>query len=97
MTKSRKIAFTAGFVLLAVLGGCANGAPMSSDFGNAVHASIAQQIANPEAKYTGKPDTGASGARVELMQERYATGKVTKPAATGAATNVKPAAPEPAS
>lgn len=54
---------------------------VSDDFGAAVHTAIAAQIADPEARYVGKPDPGTDAAHVQLAQDRYhAAAQVIKPA-----------------
>jgi hypothetical protein len=72
----------------AGLGACAT-SPFGDDFGRAVNAEKAAQIANPAATYAGNPDPGTDGSRAALAQTRYQTGTVLKPSSAGAATNVK--------
>ena len=74
-------------VLGPALTGCLVSQPhLSSDFGSAVRQDVVAQIADPDARYKGVPAPGSDGARVGSAQERYRTGKVTPPAATGAST-----------
>jgi hypothetical protein len=49
------------------------------DFGNAVRADQAAQIANPNAHYAGYPQPGYDGKRTALAEKRYEAGKVIKP------------------
>jgi type IV pilus biogenesis protein CpaD/CtpE len=66
----------------ASLSACTYSKPrLSSDFGNAVRQDIAAQIADPDARYEGKPDPGSSGDRVGLAQKRYQTNQVIPPSA----------------
>lgn len=53
---------------------------ISNDFGRAVRQDVMAQVADPTPTYTGMPAPGAIGARVDLAQQRYATGKVIPPA-----------------
>jgi hypothetical protein len=74
-------------VLGLALGGCMVSQPhLSSDFGSAVRQDVMAQIADPDARYKGDPAPGSDGARVGAAQERYRTGKVIPPAASGAST-----------
>ncbi len=76
------------------LGGCAT-QHLGSDFGQAVRQSIAQQVANPDAKYVGAIAPGSNGARVGAAQDRYVKGKVIAPSNQVAATSIAaaPSAP----
>jgi hypothetical protein len=77
------------------LSGCVTQAKehMSADFGVAYRQDIAAQIAYPDARYTGDPAPGSSGARVGLAQDRYVRGEVIEPAAATAASGVVGAEP----
>jgi type IV pilus biogenesis protein CpaD/CtpE len=93
MSFTRKITMRFAKVILisAALGpalcGClVSQTHLSSDFGSAVRQDAVAQIADPDAHYKGDPAPGSDGARVASAQERYRTGKVTPPAATGAST-----------
>jgi hypothetical protein len=72
-------------LLLAVgaiaLSGCAQSSlRMDPEFGSAVRQDVAQQIADPDAQYTGTPAPGAAvGERVEQAQDRYAKDAVIQP------------------
>lgn len=69
------------------LSGClATQTHLGSDFGSAVRQDAMAQIADPDARYKGDPAPGSNGARVAGAQDRYRTGKVIPPAATGAST-----------
>lgn len=57
---------------------------LSSDFGDALRADLAAQIADPDAHYTGTPAPGSSGARVDLAQTRYGKNQVIQPSTTTA-------------
>jgi type IV pilus biogenesis protein CpaD/CtpE len=71
----------------AVLSACTYSKPrLSSDFGNALRQDIAAQIADPDARYEGKPDPGSSGDRVGLAQKRYQTNQVIPPSAVTASS-----------
>lgn len=64
----------------AALSACTYSKPrLSSDFGYALRQDIAAQIADPDARYEGKPDPGSSGDRVGLAQKRYQTNQVIPP------------------
>ena len=71
---------------LALTGCAVSQTHLSSDFGSAVRQDVVAQIADPDARYKGDPAPGSDGARVASAQERYRTGKVIPPAATGAST-----------
>lgn len=78
-------------LIAAVLGPALSGClvtqtHLGSDFGSAVRQDTMAQIADPDARYKGDPAPGSDGARVASAQERYRTGKVIPPAATGAST-----------
>jgi hypothetical protein len=74
-------------VLGLALAGCAvSQTHLSSDFGSALRQDVMAQVADPDARYKGDPAPGSDGARVASAQERYRTGKVIPPAATGAST-----------
>lgn len=59
---------------------------LSRDFGMAAEQELVAQIADPDAHYTGDPAPGSDGARVEGAQQRYRTGKVTKPVPASASS-----------
>lgn len=56
------------------------------DFGQAVRQDVAAQIADPDARYAGKPAGGADAERVALAQGRYAKGRVIKPTTIATST-----------
>lgn len=53
---------------------------LSPDFGNAVRANLAAQIADPEARYEGVLQPGGDGARAALAASRYGKNQVVQPA-----------------
>lgn len=53
---------------------------LGHDFGRAVRLDVMAQVADPTPSYVGQPAPGAAGARVDLAQQRYVTGKVIPPA-----------------
>ena len=59
---------------------------LTDDYGHAVRQNIAAQIDDPDAKYVGLPEAGASGQRVGLAQDRYDKGQVIRPASTSTAS-----------
>lgn len=59
---------------------------LSHDFGRAVRQDVMAQVADPTPSYTGVPAPGAGGARVDLAQQRYVTGKTIKPATNTTST-----------
>lgn len=67
---------------LAGLGGCYSKVHLDQNFGQSMRESLASQIADPDARYTGEPAPGSAGARVALAQDKYQTGTVIKPQAT---------------
>ncbi|HEY3696563.1 hypothetical protein [Phenylobacterium sp.] len=69
------------------LTGCA-AQHLSPDFGVAVRQDLAAQVADPDARYTGDPAPGSSGARVGLAQKRYQSGTVIAPVAASAASDI---------
>jgi hypothetical protein len=86
MTILKTLTLTVGLALGLSLGltGCVQSqATLSPDFGRALHEDLTAQIADPDARYVGKPAPGSEGHRVGLAQQRYVTGKVIKPASTG--------------
>ena len=87
---------TGSLALLLALPGCTQSSlRLSSDFGVAVTQDLAAQIADPDARYTGIPAPGTSGARASLAQTRYNRNQVAQPAAATATSSVQ-AAPTPA-
>jgi hypothetical protein len=89
MTILKTSTLTVGLAVGLAMGltGCVERqATLSPDFGRAVHEDLTAQIADPDAHYVGKPAPGSEGHRVGLAQQRYVTGKVIKPATTGAST-----------
>jgi hypothetical protein len=56
-------------------------AHMGPNFGAAERQDMAAQIADPDAKYAGKPDPGSNGQRSALALSRYARDRVTAPVA----------------
>jgi hypothetical protein len=56
------------------------------DFGSAIGADMAVQIADPDARYTGNPTPGANGARTSLAQQRYQKGQVIQPSSVTASS-----------
>lgn len=82
MKKKYTIVAVAGLMLA----GCTQSAlRLNDDFGRAVRADVAAQIADPDAHYAGAPAPGSNGARVGLAQKRYETNKVIPPATVGGA------------
>jgi hypothetical protein len=74
---------------LAALSGCAESRlHTAEDYGVAVRESVAAQIADPEARYTGDPAPASDGHRAALAQSRYERNAVIKPAATSTSTAV---------
>jgi hypothetical protein len=59
--------------------GCVSREALSPDFGVAVRADAAAQIADPNARYLGDPPPGSDGARAALAEKRYQADKVIKP------------------
>jgi hypothetical protein len=60
---------------------------LSPDFGDAIRADVAGQIADPDAHYTGIPAPGSNGSRVGLAQNRYEKNQVIQPSTTTASSN----------
>jgi hypothetical protein len=52
---------------------------LDPDYGVAVRADQAAQIADPNAHYLGDPPPGYNGVRSALAEKRYDTGRVIKP------------------
>jgi type IV pilus biogenesis protein CpaD/CtpE len=71
---------TALAVLLALAGCADTRADLSPDFGNAVRANLAAQIADPEARYDRVLQPGGDGARAALAATRYGKNQVIAPA-----------------
>jgi hypothetical protein len=87
----RRARFVTAFILSAAaigLSACAQSEiRISPDFGDAVRADMAAQIADPDAHYTGTPAPGASdGARIGLAQTRYEKNQVIQPSSTTASS-----------
>ncbi|MEY4254941.1 MAG: hypothetical protein RLZZ141_168 [Pseudomonadota bacterium] len=85
MTPSLKTVSGLGLATLslAILSGCTTAKPhLSADFGYAVRQAVVSQIADPDATYNTAAAPGSNGARVQLAQERYRTGRVITPSAT---------------
>jgi hypothetical protein len=59
--------------------GCVSHERLDPDYGVAVRADAAAQIANPDAHYLGYPQPGYSGVRASLAERRYDTGRVIRP------------------
>jgi hypothetical protein len=79
------VRFGAVALLAGTLGltGCAvSRYHISDDHGRAVRQSIAAQIADPDARYTGDPAPASSGVRTAAAQTAYQTGNVKAPAST---------------
>ncbi len=65
----------------AALCGCTTSAVhIDPNFGAAERQDMAAQIADPDAKYVGKPAPGSNGQRAALAQSRYVRDRVTQPA-----------------
>src|SRR5689334_3693471 len=76
-----KIVPAVGLLSLGLSGCLTPEQNVSKDFGAGVHTAIAAQIADPEARYVGKPDPGTNAGRVAIAQGRYSTAsQVIKPA-----------------
>jgi hypothetical protein len=67
------------FMLGVGLSGCVQAGTLNPDFGEAYQQHVVGQIAEPDARYVGKPDPGSDGSRVGLAQKRYRTGTVIIP------------------
>jgi len=79
MTQIRSVIGIAA--IAAALAGCAvSQVHLDPEFGQAFRESTLAQVADPDARYSGTPAPGSSGARVGLAQERYRTGTVIQPA-----------------
>jgi len=97
MNRSTRNALTtvAALATTLALGGCTT-QHLGQDFGQAVRQSMAQQVADPDAKYIGTIAPGSNGARVAAAQNRYVKGQVTPPSNQVAATSVAAAPSAPA-
>ena len=66
---------------LLTLAGCADASrDLSPNFGNAVRANLAAQIADPEARYDRVLQPGGDGPRAALAAARYGKNQVIPPA-----------------
>lgn len=83
---------------LLALAGCADASrDLSPDFGNAVRANLAAQIADPEARYDRVLQPGGDGARAALAATRYGKNQVIAPAsASTSSVDIKGGAKGPA-
>jgi hypothetical protein len=71
----------AALAAVAALAGCADARrDLSPDFGAAVRANLAAQIADPEARYEGVRQPGGDGVRAVLASDRYGKNQVVQPA-----------------
>lgn len=85
MISARASRLTIAICACAALAGCTQSKMnLSPDFGRAVRQDIAAQIADPDARYEGKPDPGSNGDRVGLAQKRYQANQVIPPTSTTA-------------
>jgi len=78
MCSTRLIIAAAATLALA---GCAQTpTDLSPDFGHAVRANLAAQIADPDARYARVLEPGGDGARAVLAATRYGKNQVVAPA-----------------
>jgi hypothetical protein len=85
---SRSFLFVAPLCVSAALltSACVSREALSPDFGVAVRADQAAQIADPNAHYLGDPPPGSNGARAALAEKRYQADKVIRPAVSSTAS-----------
>jgi hypothetical protein len=70
-----------------VLSGCTySEVHLDRDFGSAVRADIAAQIAFPEAHYAHNVEPASDGSRTALAQKRYQTNQVIQPSSITASS-----------
>jgi hypothetical protein len=86
-TKTVRAALAIAVFLAPALSACSESSlRINPDFGKALHQDVAAQIADPDARYEGKPAPGSSGPRVGLAQKRYDANQVIPPSATTASS-----------
>ena len=84
----KALTFSAVAVLTALLSACTQTQlRMDPEFGDAITADIAAQIAYPDAHYSHDLQPGYDGARAALAQKRYQSNQVIQPSSITASSS----------